>query len=165
MYFQSKMSLSWNQIWSIVQKSQKLWNVHIFKTNPFPLYISNSNFLLKVIMASIKRITLSSYVTLIMINVHIREGKYSTINCDVFCNAVSVILIRQTNFMGRVLLKKLRGTQLLKFPAFYETRKFIIVFTRAGHWSLSWARWIQFASSIPIFLRSVFSIAQVVPKN
>jgi hypothetical protein len=31
--------------------------------------------------------------------------------------------------------------QLLKnFPAFYETWRFITVFTRALHWSLSWAR-------------------------
>jgi hypothetical protein len=34
--------------------------------------------------------------------------------------------------------------QLLKnFPAFYGTRRFITVFTRALHWSLSWARSIQ----------------------
>jgi hypothetical protein len=29
---------------------------------------------------------------------------------------------------------------LKKFPAFYGTRRFITVFTRALHWSLSWAR-------------------------
>jgi hypothetical protein len=33
------------------------------------------------------------------------------------------------------------------FPAFYGSRRFITVFTRALHWSLSWARWIQ---SIPL---------------
>jgi hypothetical protein len=37
------------------------------------------------------------------------------------------------------LLEKLPIVQLLKnFPAFYGTRKFITVFTRALHWSLSW---------------------------
>jgi len=36
----------------------------------------------------------------------------------------------------------------------YGTRKFITVFTKARHWTLSWASWIQFAPSIPISLRS-----------
>jgi hypothetical protein len=37
------------------------------------------------------------------------------------------------------LLKKLPIVQLFKnFPAFYGTRRFITVFTRALHWSLSW---------------------------
>jgi hypothetical protein len=34
-----------------------------------------------------------------------------------------------------------------KFRAFYGTRRFIPVFTRARHRSLSWARWIQATSS------------------
>jgi hypothetical protein len=39
---------------------------------------------------------------------------------------------------SRVLLEKLTATQQLKkFPAFYGTRKFIAVFTRACDWSLS----------------------------
>jgi hypothetical protein len=38
------------------------------------------------------------------------------------------------------LPKKLTIVQLLnKLPAFYGTRRFITVFTRALHWSLSWA--------------------------
>jgi hypothetical protein len=45
------------------------------------------------------------------------------------------------------LLKKPPIVHLLKnFPAFYRTQRFITVFTRAFHWSLSWARSIQ---SIP----------------
>jgi hypothetical protein len=40
--------------------------------------------------------------------------------------------------------EKLPIVQLLKnFPAFYGSRRFITVFTRALHWSLSWARSIQ----------------------
>jgi hypothetical protein len=39
---------------------------------------------------------------------------------------------------SRVLLEKLTVTQLVKkFPAFYGTRRFITVFTRSSHWSLS----------------------------
>jgi len=38
----------------------------------------------------------------------------------------------------QVLLEKLTVTQLVKkFSAFYGTRRFITVFTRARHWSLS----------------------------
>jgi hypothetical protein len=63
---------------------------------------------------------------------------------------------RPTHSWSWALLEKPPIVQLLKnFPAFYETRKFIIVFTRALHLSLSWARTIQFISSHPISLRSV----------
>jgi hypothetical protein len=42
------------------------------------------------------------------------------------------------------LLEKLPIVHLLKnFPAFYGTRRFIAVFTRVLHWSLSWAKSIQ----------------------
>jgi hypothetical protein len=36
----------------------------------------------------------------------------------------------------------------------YGTRRFITVFTKTRHWTLSWASRIQFAPSIPISLRS-----------
>jgi hypothetical protein len=39
---------------------------------------------------------------------------------------------------------------LKKFSAFYGTRRFITMFTRALHWSLSWARSIQSTTSHPI---------------
>jgi hypothetical protein len=42
------------------------------------------------------------------------------------------------------------------FPAFYGTWRFITMFTRALHWSLSWARSIQSIPSHPISLRSTF---------
>jgi hypothetical protein len=59
----------------------------------------------------------------------------------------------------RVILEKLIVTQLLKkFPAFNRTRRVIIVFTRVRHWSLSWARWIQFTTFHPISLRSVLML-------
>jgi hypothetical protein len=46
--------------------------------------------------------------------------------------------------------------QLLKnFPAFYGTRRFIAVFTRTLHWSLSWARSIQSIPPHPISLRPI----------
>jgi hypothetical protein len=45
---------------------------------------------------------------------------------------------------------------LKNFPAFYRTRKFITVITRALQWSLSWARSIQSIQSRPISLKSIF---------
>jgi hypothetical protein len=54
------------------------------------------------------------------------------------------------------LLEKVSIMQPLEnFPAFYGTRRFITVFTRAFHWSLSWARSIQSIPSHPISLRSL----------
>jgi hypothetical protein len=45
-----------------------------------------------------------------------------------------------TNSQSWTLLEKPLIVQLLKnFPAFYDTWRFITVFTRALHWSLSWA--------------------------
>jgi hypothetical protein len=58
------------------------------------------------------------------------------------------------------LLEKLPIVQLLEnFPAFYGTRMFITVFTRALHWSLFWARSIQSIPSHPISLRSILTLA------
>jgi hypothetical protein len=45
------------------------------------------------------------------------------------------------------LLEKSTVAQLLKnLPTFYETRRFITVFTRVRHWSLSWTRWEIYTS-------------------
>ena len=45
---------------------------------------------------------------------------------------------------SRVLPEELTGSQLVnKFPAFNGTRRFITAFTKASHFSLSWARLMQ----------------------
>jgi hypothetical protein len=57
-------------------------------------------------------------------------------------------------------LEKLIVTQLIKkFPAFHGAWRFITVFTRTHHWSLSWARWFQSISSHPISLRSIIILS------
>jgi hypothetical protein len=48
---------------------------------------------------------------------------------------------------------------LKNFPAFYGTRSFITVFTRALHWSLSRARSNQYIPSHPISLRSILVLS------
>jgi hypothetical protein len=46
-----------------------------------------------------------------------------------------------------------------EFPTFYGTRMFITVFTRALHWSLSWARSIQSIPPHPISLRLILILS------
>jgi hypothetical protein len=41
----------------------------------------------------------------------------------------------------------------------YGTRRFITMFTKARHWTLSWASRIQFAPSIPLSLRSILMLS------
>jgi hypothetical protein len=41
----------------------------------------------------------------------------------------------------------------------YGKRRFIIVFTKARHWIISWAIWLQFAPSIPISLTSILMLS------
>lgn len=58
-----------------------------------------------------------------------------------------------------VIQKKLKVSQLVnKFPAFYETRNFITMFTTAHHFSLYWARLFR-QLSVLIFLRSILILA------
>jgi hypothetical protein len=47
---------------------------------------------------------------------------------------------------------------LKKFPSFYGTRKFITVFTKTCHQSLSWARWIQSITPKSDFPNNHFNI-------
>jgi len=68
---------------------------------------------------------------------------------------------KQLTRWSRVLFQKLTVTQLVrKFPFFYGTRRrFITVFTRAYHWSLSWARCTQSTLAYPIPLRSILILS------
>jgi hypothetical protein len=70
----------------------------------------------------------------------------------------NILTNKQTNNLtpwNRVLLEKLRVPQLVKFPAFYGTRRFITAFTRARHLSLSLARSMQTMPLLP-FLEDAF---------
>jgi hypothetical protein len=65
-----------------------------------------------------------------------------------------------THSWSWALLEKLPIVQLLKnFPAFYGTRRFITVFTRVLHWSLSWSRSIQSIPSHPTSLKSILILS------
>jgi hypothetical protein len=46
-----------------------------------------------------------------------------------------------------------------EFPSIYGTRRFITLFTRALHWSLSWVRAIQYIPSHPISLRPILILS------
>ena len=57
---------------------------------------------------------------------------------------------------SRVILGKLIVTQLVnRFPTFYGTCRFIIIFTRAHHLSLSWAKSVWSVPSRPISIRFI----------
>jgi hypothetical protein len=59
-----------------------------------------------------------------------------------------------------VLLEKLIIAKLVrKSSAFYETWSFITVSTRAHHWALFWATWIQSTYSHPVPLRSILILS------
>jgi len=53
---------------------------------------------------------------------------------------VCVCMHTLTNTFSRVLVEKLTVSQLVKFPAFHGTRRFITVYTTAHHLSLPEAR-------------------------
>jgi hypothetical protein len=76
------------------------------------------------------------------------------ISISVFRNHATIFII--THSWSWALLEKLPVVQLLNiFPGFYGTRRLITVFTRAIHWSLSWARSVQSVLSHPIVLRLI----------
>ena len=59
----------------------------------------------------------------------------------------------------RVLLEKLTGLQLVKFPSFYGTRRFITALTNVRHLSLSWANPIQSTYPHPTSWRSILILS------
>jgi hypothetical protein len=69
------------------------------------------------------------------------------------------LALSHTHSWSRALLEKPPTVQLLKnFLGFYGTRRFITVFTRVLHWSLSSARWIQSIQFHPIFRRLILIV-------
>jgi hypothetical protein len=67
------------------------------------------------------------------------------------CLKNSVECSPEANYTDRAPILQL----LKKFPAFYETWKFITVITRALHWSLPWVRSIESIPPHRISLRSI----------
>jgi hypothetical protein len=87
----------------------------------------------------------------------IREANY--IGLHDFCSQIFLInflldnRILNTHSWSWALLENPAIVQLLQnFPAFYGTRRFITMFTKALHWPLFWARSIQ---SIPSYLSKI----------
>jgi hypothetical protein len=57
---------------------------------------------------------------------------------DLIPNQINILFLLKILIPWSTVLEKLTVTQLLKkFTAFYGTRRFITVFTRSRHWSLS----------------------------
>jgi hypothetical protein len=76
------------------------------------------------------------------------------------CNMMLQYNITKLTSWSWALLEKPPVVKLLRnLPAIYGTRRFIIVFTRALHWSLSWARSIQYITPHPISVRSILLLS------
>ena len=80
----------------------------------------------------------------------------SCINLVMFCYACLLAA-------WSIVLEKLAVSQLVIFPAFYRTRRFITAFTSAHHLCLSWASSIQSVSPHPNSWRSILNI--IVPST
>jgi hypothetical protein len=83
---------------------------------------------------------------------------YTTFPCSLcILHATAVtwnLLYYLTHSWSWALLEKLPIVQpFKKFPAFYGTRRFITVFTRALHWSLFWAALQRINMHSPLNLR------------
>jgi hypothetical protein len=75
-------------------------------------------------------------------------------NWTAWINAFQLQLLNSLHGAGYHLKNCHSAYQTMScFP--YGTRTFIIVFTKARHWTLSWASWLQFAPSTHISLTSV----------
>jgi hypothetical protein len=80
------------------------------------------------------------------------HSKFTARNSDDFLQYHYLITY---SMVHDIILKADCHTAYQKTSSFlHGTRKFITAFTKARHWTLSRARWIQFALSIPISLRS-----------
>ena len=63
-----------------------------------------------------------------------------------------------TDFMEQSPFKKVIFSLLIKkFLAFYVTQKFVTIFTRPLHLSISWARWLQSILHLPVSLNACFN--------
>jgi len=62
---------------------------------------------------------------------------------------------KPTNFMEELTVTHI----VKKFLAFYQNLSFITLFTIGRHWSISWARCIQYKISCPISLRSILILS------
>ena len=74
--------------------------------------------------------------------------------CPIICNFLILLTYLLTPWC-RVLLEKLTGLHLVKFPAFHGTRRFITALTSVRHLSLSWASPIQSIYPHPTYWRSI----------
>jgi hypothetical protein len=71
--------------------------------------------------------------------------------------------LKLSNNMRHSRSYKLTVTRLVKkFLACYGTRRFITVFTRTRHWSLSWVTWIQSELSHPVSLKYILILSSHV---
>jgi hypothetical protein len=81
----------------------------------------------------------------------VQKGCWYLVTCE-GCNITSGITALITNSMvPDILLKVGSSSTCQRTDCFlYGTWRFVTVFTKTRHWTLSWASRIQFATSIPV---------------
>ena len=84
------------------------------------------------------------------------EGKWDHLHC---VQLLTYLLTYLLTPRCRVLLEKLTGLQLVKFPAFHGTRRFLTALTSVRHLSLSWASPIQSIYPHPTSWRSILILS------
>jgi hypothetical protein len=88
--------------------------------------------------------------------VHILSQMHPIHNLPIYFPKIHTYLLHGAEYY----LKSWLTPTLSKKSCFlYGTRRLITVFTKARHWTVSWASWIQFAPSIPIPLRSILMLS------
>lgn len=70
------------------------------------------------------------------------------------CPSNGTIMVKLPKNSFSLQSKNENVTELI---AYYGTRKFITLVTKARHWSLSWAKWIQFTPCHHIYFRHTYS--------
>jgi hypothetical protein len=87
---------------------------------------------------------------------HCKHCQYQSRSLGMIRRLLNPLPILPWNTQSRVLLEKLTVARLAKnFPILYGARRFITVFTRDLHWTISWASWIQ-STSHTLFLKDQF---------
>jgi hypothetical protein len=111
--------------------------------------------------------------TLIYVNSHLDRCRYLVWTCPGLFNeysffvgawqcwaiSISYLLTYSLHGAGYYLKNWLLLSSSKNIPLSYETRRFITVFTKARHWTLSWASRIHFAPSIPISPTSILMLS------
>jgi hypothetical protein len=130
----------------IVSEEEKSWSCSLCTSN----FVRHSD-IFSLLFPNILSNTFSETQSVTFPRIERPRFDYSLVCLNAYRNINKWIF---TYLRSRALLEEPSIVQPLKnFAAFYGTRIFITVFTRALHWPLSWARSIRSIPSHPIYIK------------